>query len=211
MDGLTRTETNRLEELETAIERGLPTFLVVGAALLEIRDDRLYRERCATFEDYCRLRWGISRQRAYQLMDAATVCEDGQDLSTNVDKPTTEAQARVLKRLPAEMRPAAMQKAAESANGEAPTASEIEDAATLLEALPEDERKELQSQRGPGRPKERIDWSDREARILRGLRSAARILSLLTPLGKDARRCVAAWKRAIKATQELLETHKEAA
>ena len=46
-------QVRRLAELELVIERGLKTFVEVGAALLGIRDGRLYRETHATFEDYC--------------------------------------------------------------------------------------------------------------------------------------------------------------
>ena len=88
-----------LAELEAIIERGLSTFVEVGQALLEIRDSRAYRVTHLTFQDYCRERWGMSRPRAYQLMQAAEVASS---LSTNVDTPPleTEAQARELTRLP---------------------------------------------------------------------------------------------------------------
>lgn len=69
----TELETRRLSELEDKIERGLQTFVEVGDALSEIRDDRLYRESHSTFEDYCRERWGFNRQRASQLIQNSTV------------------------------------------------------------------------------------------------------------------------------------------
>lgn len=78
---ITDIVTERLCELETVIERGLHTFVEVGAALLEIRDSRLYRENYGTFEEYCRERWGIERRRAYQLMDAAEVAENVKNFS----------------------------------------------------------------------------------------------------------------------------------
>lgn len=64
----------QLGELESVIERGMKTFVEVGAALLEIRTERLYR--AAGFDDfdtYCRERWGWTRQRGHQLIEAATV------------------------------------------------------------------------------------------------------------------------------------------
>jgi hypothetical protein len=65
-----------LSELETRIERGLQTFIDVGLALLEIRDRRLYREAgFKSFDTYCRERWGWSRDRGYQLMQAAEVVQ----------------------------------------------------------------------------------------------------------------------------------------
>lgn len=93
-----------LGELERRIERGLQTFVEVGTALLEIRDRRLYREAgYERFEDYCRERWGFSRPRTYQLIDAANVSRaltTGAAVSTFVDTlPANEAQARELARL----------------------------------------------------------------------------------------------------------------
>lgn len=47
---LTQADTERLKELESVIERGTKTFIEVGYALAEIRDQRLYRQTHATFE-----------------------------------------------------------------------------------------------------------------------------------------------------------------
>ena len=83
----------RLAELELVVERGLQTFSEVGAALLEIRDRRLYRETHASFEAYCRERWQLSRPAAYRAIDAARVVDV---LSPIGDSPANEAQAREL-------------------------------------------------------------------------------------------------------------------
>lgn len=120
--GLMPAEASRLAELELVVERGLATFVEVGAALLEIRDERYYRTTHRTFEDYCRERWDMSRARGYQLMDAARVVEA---VSTTVDTaPANEAQAREL--VPLLDEPELMREAwAEaSANGE-PTAAAV--------------------------------------------------------------------------------------
>ena len=86
-------------------------FLEGPAEAKTIRDDRLYREDYATFEDYCRDRWDISRPRAYQFIDSAQVSEN---LSTMVDKgPVNERQVRPLTKLPAEQQAEAWQKAVE--------------------------------------------------------------------------------------------------
>ena len=92
LDGATPS-TLSLPELERVIERGQQTFIEVGRALLEIRDRRLYRETHATFEAYCRERWGWSRQRANQHIDAAHVVNA---LTTTVAKPESERQARAM-------------------------------------------------------------------------------------------------------------------
>lgn len=88
MTALAPAEASALAEYEQQVERGLSTFLDVGRALLAIRDERLYRAEHDTFESYCQERWGMSRQRAHQFIDAAAV-------STVVDVPN-EAQAREL-------------------------------------------------------------------------------------------------------------------
>lgn len=62
-----------LAECEAIIERGLTTFIEVGAALLRIRDERLYRETHGTFEDYCQGRFHMSRSYAHRHIEAAEV------------------------------------------------------------------------------------------------------------------------------------------
>jgi hypothetical protein len=94
------TDAQRLATLEAIIQNGLRTFIEVGNALLEIRDERLYREQgFKTFEDYCQKRWGWGRNYANKQIIAAEVI---QNLGTNVPKPKNEAQARELARLPVE-------------------------------------------------------------------------------------------------------------
>ena len=79
-----------LQKHEAVIERGLATFVEVGEALLAIREQRLYLGEYTTFEAYCQDRWGWTRQRAHQQIQAAQVAGA---LSTTVDN---EAQAREL-------------------------------------------------------------------------------------------------------------------
>lgn len=73
---LTAAEAERLSALEARIEAGLTTFVEVGNALAEVRDARLYRERWGTFERYLTERWGLSRRRGYQLIEAAEAVKD---------------------------------------------------------------------------------------------------------------------------------------
>lgn len=89
---------SRLRELEATVERGLAHFFAVGEALREIRDSALYKLTHPTWELYCRERWGISRSRSYQLIAAVVTT-----LSTTVDKPLTERQARKIATGPAEL------------------------------------------------------------------------------------------------------------
>ena len=88
--------------------------------MADIRDGRLYRETHDTFEDYCRKRWDMTRQRAHQFIEAAEVRDV---LSTNVDiLPVNEAQSRPLAPLAPEQQRAAWNEAV-TASGGSPTAA----------------------------------------------------------------------------------------
>jgi hypothetical protein len=94
---LTKPEEARLKRLEGVIQRGMKSFLEVGRALTEVRDQRLYRGSFPSFELYLRERWGFNRQYAYMLIGAADVVTN---LSTVVDTvPQVEWQARPLTKL----------------------------------------------------------------------------------------------------------------
>lgn len=91
---LTPAEIRHLKSMEARIERGLHTFRVVGEALMDIRDNRLYRQTHPTFEAYCRDRWDMDRGRAYQFIAATEVVKA---LGAGEDEgPVNEAQAREL-------------------------------------------------------------------------------------------------------------------
>ena len=90
--GMTPAESRHLKALERRISAGLQTFREVGAALLEIRDQRLYRDTHSSFEAYCTERWGMNRTRAYQLIDSARVVQTLGEPEGLVN----EAQAREL-------------------------------------------------------------------------------------------------------------------
>lgn len=94
---LSADERQALADQEAKIEDGLKTFFKVGMALANIRDQKLYREQHATFEDYAWERWQLKRPRAYQLMDAAAVASS---LSQICDiPPQVEAHAAAMKKL----------------------------------------------------------------------------------------------------------------
>lgn len=109
---LTALEQADLERCEATIQKGYHAFIEVGAALIEVRDKKLYRAQAETFADYVETRWKISRSRAYQLISAGL-------LSTQVDI-QNERQARELKRLPEEMRPLAWNIASENSERVSP-------------------------------------------------------------------------------------------
>jgi protein gp37 len=117
-------EQRRLADCEGIIERGLATFIEVGEALLCIRDERLYRAEHRTFEDYCRERWGFSRQRGLQLIDAAEMTTTV--VTAGLPAPTSERQARELAPLrdePEQMSGAWQDAVAE--HGDRPTAAQV--------------------------------------------------------------------------------------
>lgn len=113
---LTSTEKLKLVDLELVIERGLQTFVEVGAALTLIRDQKLYRESHGTFEEYCQDRWGWTDRRARQLMDASAVVghlTDGSETGTTV--PVNERQAREIGKVSKEKRAEVWSEAVETA------------------------------------------------------------------------------------------------
>lgn len=70
---LTASERSRLSEAEAVIQSHFESFSKAGDALVDIRDNRLYRETHGTFEDYCRERWEMSKTQANRLIAAASV------------------------------------------------------------------------------------------------------------------------------------------
>jgi uncharacterized tellurite resistance protein B-like protein len=102
---LSLDEATEYGVLKDRIRAGLRTFYEVGDALLAIRDGKLYREDYKTFEEFCQAEYGITRQRAHQLIESA---DDFGKLSTLVDKtelPENEKQVRALKQFDTELRP----------------------------------------------------------------------------------------------------------
>lgn len=93
---LTEEEKIRLAEHEEVIDDGLNTFHKVGMALLDIRDNRLYRQNYRTFEHYCQERWGMGQSHAYRLMDAAQVVNNLQSSPNGGTLPESERHIRPL-------------------------------------------------------------------------------------------------------------------
>jgi hypothetical protein len=91
----------------------------VGEALSAIRDRKLYRATHGTFEDYCRVKWGMSASRARQLCGAAEVAA-----SVTTVTLSSERQARELARVPAPQRQLVVEKAVAATGGKI-TASAI--------------------------------------------------------------------------------------
>lgn len=154
---LAPAEQTELERHEEVIDRGLKTFNEVGAALLSIRDRRLYRAGYATFEAYCQQRWNIRRNYANKMIAAAGVLDN---LGTNVPMlPANEAQARPLTRLDTpEQQRAAWQAALDATDGK-PTKEAVEQAVQAV--LEPDESPETDDM---------LDWYDARAFVERKYR-----------------------------------------
>ena len=64
---LTSREIAAFNRCEKIIEKGKKTFIEVGRALLQIKEQELYRSDYDTFADYCKERWGFNDSRAGSL------------------------------------------------------------------------------------------------------------------------------------------------
>jgi hypothetical protein len=132
---LTAREKRDLEKAERKIATGLKSFLEVGLALKEIRDNRLYRQDYRTFEEYVVARWDFSRPRAYELCAASEVMADLSGTPDIRSLSENEAQANPLTRLKtATHRKRAWRMALRSAlkKGRPVTARDAEEAVNLL-------------------------------------------------------------------------------
>ena len=81
---LTKEEERELHRLELRVERAV---CEAGTALREIRDKRLYRSTHSSFEQYCYERFGYTRRRPYQLIEAAIVFENLCTNGTQISEP----------------------------------------------------------------------------------------------------------------------------
>lgn len=112
---LTRLESMKLVDLEMTIEDGLATFVLVGAALAMIREQRLYRETHNTFDEYCQERWGWTASRSRQLIGASDVVQSIESVTSGNGLPPTEKHARALVSVPGEKRAEVWQQAVDTA------------------------------------------------------------------------------------------------
>lgn len=88
--------TKLLLHYENTIERGLKSFIEVGEALLEIKQNKLYKEKYKTFSEYCEQRWGFSIRQSQRYISALKVVQNIQESDPEVVLPTSERQIRSL-------------------------------------------------------------------------------------------------------------------
>jgi len=90
----------RLNHLETVIERNQRSFYQLGKALKEIRDSGLYRKLCFdSFEQYSKIRWDLGKSHCYRLIEASDVIDNLSPIGESV--PQNESQVRPLTKLDA--------------------------------------------------------------------------------------------------------------
>lgn len=104
---LSPVERTRLKDLESVIRENFLAYVAVGNALLEIRENKLYRtEEGRTWEGYCREIWDMGYKYADKLVSASKVIENLTPIGVKADGsvdwellPANESQARELARL----------------------------------------------------------------------------------------------------------------
>ena len=119
IDPLTTDEESDRLHLERKVERA---FYEAGMALMQLRDRRLYRSTHSTFEEYCRDRFGYTRRRPYQMIEAALIYDNLIDKCVKFLHilPTKEGQIQPLSQLEPLEQPEAWITAVEEAGGKVP-------------------------------------------------------------------------------------------
>lgn len=112
---MTNIEEKRLSELEGIITKNFQGFYEVGCALAEISASKLYRLTHTTFEEYCRERFEVARQTAYQYIEAKKAVDNVRNCGQFKLLPTNEAQVRPLTKLSPDAQIEAWEKVVKSA------------------------------------------------------------------------------------------------
>lgn len=107
LEPLTLAEQAEKQHLESIVTGAVWS---AGLALRELRDLRLYRDTHANFAEYCRERFGHSRQKSDYLIVAAKIYENLSENHCQV-LPTTEFQVRPLGGLEPDLQVQAWQEA----------------------------------------------------------------------------------------------------
>lgn len=146
---LTDEEVAELESCESVIGCELRSFFRVALAFATIKEKRLYRATHSTFDGYCRERWGKSARRAHQLSNAVEVIRS-LGFDPNAEAPQDgpghanhgshvfvpkERHARILAQMPEGERREAWRRALELANGNPPTAGDVQKAVIWVKSI----------------------------------------------------------------------------
>lgn len=130
---LSAIERAKLENHETTIAIGRDHVFHVARALMEIRDDRLYRETHDSFDAYCEEKWDFKRSRASQLISFYRVLGNVSGDVTAVNNsasipdglPQNERVARELNRLPDDEQAEAWEEAKQACVDGEPTHQDV--------------------------------------------------------------------------------------
>lgn len=97
---LTDRDRHELRDAEATLTHASQSYAAQGRCLKRIHERRLYRERYASFEDYCQSRWDIGRNAAYTAMACADAVSQLVDRGVaDPDLPRNVSQCRELLRL----------------------------------------------------------------------------------------------------------------
>jgi hypothetical protein len=132
IEPLTKTELSRRSQLEETIRAVQQSFVEVGAALKEIRDERYYRSTHSTFEAYCQDRWNLSRRHVNRTIESSEVVVNLGPIGPKV--PECESQCRPLAPLAIESQQQAWAVAIDRAGDSQPTAKIV--SAVVAELFP---------------------------------------------------------------------------
>ncbi len=119
-------EKVRRGQLILTVEKGLSNFLAVGAALLELRSSRLYRDTHESFESFCRDVFGLARSSCDGLIRSTQTVELLVASGVKLPDGLSEAVVRPLASLPVALQPEAwaLVEAASSKAGPTSTVSQ---------------------------------------------------------------------------------------
>lgn len=122
-------ENADLARLERRMRANIQGFHEFIADLTEILDRKLYRDRYASFEEYCAERWKMSRAHGYRHVVTHRIIAD---LAGATVLPMNESQARPLQPLPAPLRREAWDAAVQGAGGKTPTQKQVREAVARI-------------------------------------------------------------------------------
>ncbi|MBV8887994.1 MAG: hypothetical protein JO235_28905, partial [Chroococcidiopsidaceae cyanobacterium CP_BM_RX_35] len=133
VEELTEQELEDRQRLELKVERA---FVEAGAALRDLRDQRLYRSTHHTFEEYCRDRFGFNRISAHNKIAASDVFHNLFTIGEQIPLPTNERQVRPLTALKPEEQREVWQQSVEAAGGRVPSGRIVKDIVDRLKEKP---------------------------------------------------------------------------
>jgi len=135
---LTPDESTALQGHEATITANMDSAMTLWAAIRAIKDGRLYRASHKTFEAYCEAKFGMSKSRARQLIQASAITEQLPSVLVTIGNQINERQARELAKVEPEKRVEVLEKAQNTAKvtGKPVTAKAIKEAAAEVVAPP---------------------------------------------------------------------------